>query len=105
MQSSVCSVTPIGTNVLPAGVLACDSLSPVLSARLYRYASDILNKKGFDSVVSGWSSEIYSVEDRASMTDAVYCVRWINPKGGFIEVYGIHVNRGIPFSDYGLAIG
>lgn len=105
MQSSVCSVTPIGITALPAGVLACDSISPVLSARLYRYAVDSLKKKGFDAVVSEWSSEIYSVEDHVSMTDAVYCVRWVNPKGGFIEVSGIHVTRGMPLSDYGLAIG
>lgn len=81
------------------------TISKRLAARLYRYALDRLRLSGFQDVVTGWEPEAYTLDADNPVDDRTYCVRWVNPEGGYIEVIGIFISDGKPHLDHGFAIG
>lgn len=75
-----------------------------LAERLTKYALNHLDDEGFLAAVDGWKVEVYTLDGDAKPADRTYCVRFINQKGGSIEVIGIFTKNGWPFLNHGLAI-
>lgn len=79
-------------------------ISKGLAERLTKYALKHLDDEGFLTAVNGWNVEVYTLDGDANPAERTYCVRFINVKGGSIEVIGIFTKNGWPFLNHGLAI-
>lgn len=80
-------------------------ISAGLAQRLVRYANQVMCDGGFDAAAAAWEVSVYTVDGDEKPADRSYCVRWTNPKGGYIEVIGILTKHGWPALDHGFYIG
>lgn len=82
-----------------------ECISAGLAKRLVGYATRAMADGGFDAAVQAWAVSVYTVDGDDKPADRSYCVRWTNPKGGYIEVIGILTSHGWPSLDHGFDIG
>ena len=75
-------------------------ISPGLVKRLMNYAQKVVDQAGFEKFTENSTISVYNIDKHN-----IYCVRWTNEKGGFIELSGIHTHKGWPTLDYGFSIG
>jgi hypothetical protein len=79
-------------------------ISQGLAKRLLDYGLKSLEDSGFLPAVQGWAVEIYTLDADEKPSDRAYVVKWVNEKGGYLEVVGIHTQGGWPALDYGLEV-
>ena len=82
-----------------------EAISNGLAQRLARYAAGILEEAGFGAVVQGWACTVITLDGNERPADREYHVRFLNSKGGFMEVNRIHTRKGWPFLDFGISAG
>lgn len=78
-------------------------ISTGLVKRLVVYAERAMAQAGFP--VTDWPCEVYTMDGDLPLSERVYCVEYVNAKGGRIGLQGIHTGRGgHPFIDHGFSI-
>lgn len=80
-------------------------ISHGLMQRLANYAVKRLDEAGFKPTIEGWECTVYTMDGNESPADRVYQVRFMNSKGGYLEVDRILTRRGWPFIDHGISAG
>lgn len=91
---------------LPSSLHTVDEcISAGLAKRLVGYATRAMAEGGFEAATQAWAVSVYTVDGDEKPADRRYCVRWTNPKGGYIEVVGILTSHGWPSLDHGFDIG
>lgn len=81
-----------------------EQITAGLAARLRRHANQRLTDTGFTQAAA-WELEVYTMDADEKPADRAYSVRFLNEKGGYVEVVGILTNNGRPVLDHGFAIG
>ena len=76
------------------------SISQGMVQRLINYAQKEAKSVGFEDFTLDAQITVYNIDE-----DSVYTVRWQNKKGGYLELRGIHTNKGWPTLDYGFNVG
>ncbi|UYW32470.1 hypothetical protein [Methylorubrum extorquens] len=79
-----------------------EQISPGLVRRLRGYALKQLASAGFE--VGEWDCEVYTTDSDRRPAERVYCVEFINQKGGMLGLQGIMTYRGHPSLDHGLTV-
>lgn len=79
-----------------------EQISSGLAKRLTYYAANELEDNGFN--LSGWSSEVYTMDGDRLPSQRYYCVEFTHPKGGMVGVQGILTRHGWPHLDHGFCI-
>lgn len=79
-------------------------ITQAMAKRLLAYGLNALEDSGFMDAVKGWAVEVYTMDADERPSDRVYVVKWINTKGGYLELVGIHTKNGWPNLDYGLEV-
>jgi hypothetical protein len=93
----------MGGSKLPDSLHDTDmTISDGTVKRLISYAVKRLDGAGFD--VSNLDREVYTTEGNSKPSERIYCVEFINAKGGKIGVQGIMTEHGHPCLDHGLSI-
>lgn len=82
-----------------------ETISHGLMHRLAKYALKRLDEAGFKAAIEGWECNVYTLDGNDRPSDRVYQVRFMNSKGGFLEVDRIHTSKGWPFLDHGISAG
>jgi len=81
-----------------------EQITAGLAARLRRHANQRLTDTGFTQAAA-WELEAYTINADEKPADRACSVRFLNEKGGYVDVVGILTNNGRPVLDHGFAIG
>lgn len=82
-----------------------EQVTPGLALRLVRYALICLDDSGFKAAIEGWKCTVITLDGNERPADREYHVRFMNTKGGYVEVNRILTRKGWPFLDHGISAG
>jgi hypothetical protein len=80
-----------------------ENISHGLIKRLYKYALNELIGWGFECCAA-WDVEVYTLDADEPPANRFYSVKFMNSKGGSIEVNGILTNHGWPNLNHSFSI-
>lgn len=82
-----------------------DDIRPGLAQRLVKHAQERFVEAGFGPAISGAQVEVYTMDGDDKPSDRSYNVKFLNEKGGYLELCRILTINGWPSLDHGFAIG
>lgn len=80
------------------------SISTGLASRLMQYAERELIAAGFGALAKDATVTVYTIDGDDRPADRSYCVKWLMPQGGYVELIGILTRFGWPSLDHGFSI-
>ena len=82
-----------------------EGISKLHVSKVYAQAKRRLKATGFLDVVEDWDKTVYTLDGESAVSERIYCMRFTNKQGGYIEIVGILLCKKGMSLDHGLFIG